>query len=203
MKDYSDLNDNELISVAREHDENAMSILYEKYKPLINKKCSKYAKLINGKGIDYADLYQECMIGFEESVNNYNLDDDVMFYTFTNVCMDRQLNSLIIKINRYKNKLLNESVPLETIDDDNEFNLIDYIKDNKSNPELGLIDDIEYQDLYNNIVKVLTDFEECVFNLKLQNFDYREIASILDKEPKSIANALQRIKIKVRRVING
>lgn len=201
IMDYYDLNDNELISVSRDRDENAIMILHKKYRPLINKKCSKYIKVVENKGIEFSDLVQECLIGFEESIKNYNLDDDVTFYTFTNVCMDRQLSSLLTKLNRDKHKFLNEAIPLETLDDDWDSSLINVIEDNKDNPELGLMDEVEYQELYDKIVHVLTDFEECVFNLKLQNFNYKEIADILDKDSKSIDNAIQRIKVKVRKIM--
>lgn len=198
MIDYYDINDNELISMSRENNEDAINLLHQKYKPLITKKCSKFYKYAKNKGIEYSVLFQECLIGFEESIKNYNLEDDVTFYTFTNICMDRQLMTEIRRLNRDKYKLLNEAIPLETIEEDSETNMIDFIEDNKDNPELGLIDAAEYQELYTKIIEVLTPFEECVFNLKIDNFDYKEIALILDKEPKSIDNAIQRIKTKIK-----
>lgn len=198
MIDYYNLNDNELVSMAREHNEDAINLLHQKYSPLVNKKCSKCYKYVQNKGIEYSDLKQECLIGFEESIQNYNLLDSVTFYTFTNICMDRQLMTLIKKLGRDKHRFLNEAIPLEVINDDENNNLIDFIEDNKGNPELGLLDEFEYQELYDKIVKKLTNFETCVFDLKLQNFGYKEIADILDKEPKSIDNAMQRIKNKIR-----
>ena len=198
MIDYYNLNDNELVSMSREKNEDAINLLHKKYNPLITKKCSKFYKYAKNKGIEYSDLVQECLIGFEESIKNYNLEDNVTFYTFTNICMDRQLMTEIRRLNRDKYKLLNEAIPLETITDEKDNNLIDIIEDNKDNPELGLIDAAEYQELYSKIIDVLTPFEECVFNLKLDNFDYKEIANILDKEPKSIDNAIQRIKGKIK-----
>ena len=112
--------------------------------------------------------------------------------------MDRQLITLAKKVDRDKHKLLNEAVPLETIEDDTNNNLIDFIKDNTDNPELDLLNEAEYQELYNKIIKKLTSFEECVFKLKVQNFEYKEIADILEKDPKSIDNAIQRIKTKIK-----
>lgn len=196
MKDYYDMNDNELVMGAQEKNEDYINLLHFKYKPLINKKCSKYYKYVKNKGIEYDDLVQECIIGFEESIVNYNMNDDVTFYTFTNVCMDRQLMTLIRKLNRDKHKILNEAVPL--IDIDSDVNLIEFIVNNDDNPEMGLFQEIEYQELYDKIAVNLTDLEMCVFDLKLQNFGYREIADILDKDPKSIDNAIQRIKLKIK-----
>lgn len=195
--EYQNFNDNELVLLAKEHNEEASNILYNKYKPLITKKCSQIFKYVKNKGIEFSDLTQECLIGFEESIRNYNLDDEVTFYTFTNICMNRQLSTLIKKLSRDKHKPLNEAISLEnTLEEEN--NLLDFIGDNRLNPELGLLDEVEYQELYNKIREVLTYFEESVFNLKLQNFEYREIAEILDKDIKSIDNAIQRIKTKIK-----
>lgn len=198
--DYQKLNDNELISLAREQNEDAINLLHKKYKPLITKKCSKYYKYVSGKGLELSDLIQECLVGFEESIKDFDINDKVTFYTFTNVCMDRQIMSVIKRVNRDKNKILNNAIPLETIDTENDTNIIDYLKDNTDNPELDLLDELEYQELYEKIINNLTRLEECVFNLKLQNFTYKEMADILDKDIKSIDNAIQRIKIKIKEI---
>lgn len=198
MKVYPDLNDYELVSVAQEHNEDAINMLHEKYQPLINKKCHKYIKYLHNKGIELSDLIQECTIGFEEAIHNFNPNDNVSFYTFANVCMDRQLMSELTRQNRDKYKFLNEAVPLETIDEESDINLIDFIKDNSKNPELGLLSSEEFKEMYANISKELTALEECVFKLKFQGFGYKEIADILDKDEKSIDNAIQRIKSKIK-----
>ena len=199
MNSYRDWNDYELISLAQEHNEDAVNILHEKYQPLINKKSRKFFKYLQNKGVELSDLIQECTIGFEEAIQNFNSSEDVSFYTFANVCMDRQLMSELTRQNRDKYKFLNEAVPLETINEDNDTsNLIDFIQDNTNNPELGLLFDEEFKELYAKISKQLTELEECVFKLKLQAFSYKEIADILDKDEKSIDNAIQRIKTKIK-----
>ena len=55
--------------------------------------------------------------------------------------------------------------------------------------------------LEEKVHQVLTDFEDEVFTLRINNFSYQEMASILDKDRKAIDNALQRIRFKVRKVI--
>lgn len=198
MSNYQDLNDYELVSLAQEHNEDAINLLHEKYQPLINKKSHKYIKYLHNKGIELSDLIQECTIGFEEAIHNFNPDDNVSFYTFASVCMNRQLMSELTRQNRDKHKFLNEAIPLETIEDESDINLIDFIQDNSTNPELGLMSNEEFRELYVAIRKELTALEECVFKLKLQGFGYKEIADILDKDEKSIDNAMQRIKLKIK-----
>ena len=62
------------------------------------------------------------------------------------------------------------------------------------------IEEINYK--INLIKEVLSPKEEEVFNLLLNDLDYKQIAIILNTTPKSIDNAIQRIKAKVRKVIN-
>ena len=109
--------------------------------------------------------------------------------------------SELTRQNRDKHKFLNEAIPLETIDEESDTNLIDIIQDNSHNPELGLLSSEEFKELYTTIQKGLTALEECVFKLKIQGFGYKEIADILDKDEKSIDNAIQRIKAKIKTLI--
>ena len=196
-----ELNDYELVSLAQENNEEASEILYLKYQPLIQKISHKYFKYMQNKGIEFKDLVQECTIGFDEAVSRFNEQDNTSFYTFVCVCMERQMMTEVRKLNRDKHRALNEAVPLETLDDENDANLIDYIGDNRNNPEKGLLLNEDFKELYLRVVDKLTDFEECVFRLKLQDFDYQEIALIMDRDTKSIDNAIQRIRMKIKDII--
>lgn len=196
-----ELNDYELVGLAQENNEEAGEILYRKYQPLILKKSNKYFKYMQNKGVELNDLIQECTIGFEEAIQRFNQDDRSSFYTFASICMDRQLMSELTRQNRDKYRFLNEAIPLDTIDNEEDVSLINCIGDNRNNPEEGLLLDENFKEIYLKIATKLTDFEECVFRLRLQDFDYYEIASILDKDKKSIDNAIQRIKGKIKEII--
>lgn len=195
---YDNLNDYELVSLAQELNEDAIKILHEKYKPLIQKKCRRYMKYLKNKGLELEDLYQECIIAFNEAINNFNELDNVSFYTFQSICIDRKLITELTKHNCYKHKILNDAIPLEIYEKDKELNLIELIQDNRPNPELGIIQEEKLQDLIENIQNELTDLEELVFKLKIEGFSYKEISDILDKDQKSIDNAIQRIKQKIK-----
>lgn len=198
MNYYKDYNDYELINLAQEQNEDAIAILYEKYKPIIYQKSHKYIKFF--KGLELCDLVQECYIVLDSAIKNFNQDKDNIFYTYINICLDRHLISQYRKNSNGKNKLLNESIPIDTSIED-EKNLINTIIDNTNNPNIELTNYEEYIELYNQVIEKLTPLEECVFILKIENFDYQEIASILDKDKKSIDNAIQRIKSKIKSII--
>ena len=202
MKYYEDLNDYELVSMALEQNEDAINLLYKKYQPVFKQKSHKFLKYFRNKGVDYEDLIQECIIAFEEALNKFNPNEDITFYTFVNICIDRQLLTQLTKLNRDKNKALNEAIPLE-VSTETDNNLIDIIADSTSNPELGLLSTEELANLSSKIIAQLTGFEECVFKLKIQNFTVTEIADILDKDEKSIYNTIQRIKIKIKPFIKN
>ena len=57
-------------------------------------------------------------------------------------------------------------------------------------------------ELINKAKELLTDLETQVFELKINGFSYKEIAEILDKDQKAIDNALQRIRSKVKDILN-
>ena len=191
-------NDYELVSMAQEGNEDVINILYNKYLPIINKKSRSIYKYVQDKGLELEDVCQECVIAFINSINDFNQDRDDLFYSFTNLCMDRSLMTLVRNINRKKNKYLNDSIPIETLD--NELDLVGVISDEELNPELKCWYYDDYIKLYNRIIDKLTYFEECVLVLKLKGFNSEEIAILLDKSIKSVSNAFYRIRVKVRDV---
>ena len=65
-----------------------------------------------------------------------------------------------------------------------------------------MISDYEYQEqILKQLHDELTDLEKQVFELKKNDFNYKEIAEILDKDSKSIDNTIQRIKTKLKKII--
>ena len=201
--DYKLLNDYELVSLAQEKNEDAINLLHEKYMPLIVKKCKKIYPIVSSKGLELSDLIQECIIGFEEAISDFRDNDDVSFYTFCNVCMDRQLNSQIVKLNRDKYKILNEAVSIDVITDSgNELTLADIFAIDTNDPLHGIIHSENYNYLVNKIISDLSKIEESVFVLRLKGFSNKEISSLLDVDVKSIDNALTRIKLKIRNILD-
>ena len=137
------------------------------------------------------------MIGLNHAIERYHEQKDILFYTYAKVCIKRKMLSVAAGSNRSKNKILNESISY----DDDETKLIKVLKDNTPSPEEVIID-LEYQkDLIDKIKLELTDFENQVFELLISGFQRQEIADLLDKDKKSIENAVQRIKLKIKKVL--
>ena len=193
---YKDYNDYELLNYIAEGNEDANNILIKKYEPLINKISVKMLPYCKNNGLDINDLIQEGMIGLNHAVEKYQEMENILFYTYAKTCIERKIISVVIKSNRAKNKILNESISY----DDDENLLIKFIKSENPGPEEQLINLEIEEALVSKIKTKLTDFEDQVFELLISGFKYKEIASILDKDEKSIDNAIQRIKNKIKNI---
>lgn len=199
--DYREYNDYELLSYVSENNEDALNILFEKYKPLIvsySKKMLSYSKNL---GIDLNDLIQEGMIGLSTAINTFDDMRDTSFYTYAKRCIENKIISLVIASARQKHKILNESISFDMVLDDENFSLENLIGDDSSNPEKVVISFETEAEMVKRLKEILTDYEYQVFELKRAGFSYKEIAGILDKDAKAIDNTIQRIKNKFKSLV--
>ena len=199
--EYKKFNDYELINFINDNNEEANEIIYEKYKPLIISKAKKMFSCCQNSGIELNDLIQEGMLALNYAIETFDDTKETTFYTYALTCIERKLVSEVIKTKRLKHRFLNESISFETQVTE-ETSLENILGDNSYNPEKILINYEKNKELINNIRKKLTDFEKQVFDLKINNFNYKEIAEILEKNSKAIDNAIQRIKQKVKEYLN-
>lgn len=196
--------DEEIIALIRRDNSDAMDYMLTKYKNLVKNK-AKALFLIGG---DKEDLIQEGMIGLYKAIRDYNAEKDSTFYSFADLCISRQMYSAIKASNRKKNIPLNTYVSLytptnsENTDFEDKETLADVVIQNKiSNPEELVIDKESTSMLEYELVRHLSQFEKSVLDLYLHDYSYLQIADKLKKEPKSIDNALQRIRLKLSTVL--
>lgn len=196
---YEELNDYELLDQVADN-EIATEVLFEKYRPLITYVAKKLFYANQNSGLDINDLIQEGMIGFSIAINTFDEHKDAKFFTYAKTCITRRIISAITAATRMKHQILNESISVDTLDNEN--NLEKMFSSQNSNPEDKLIDLESTKELKQKIIQELTDFENKVFELKTSGLNYKEIAEILEKDPKSIDNAISRIKAKANKYIN-
>lgn len=202
-KIYNDDNDFELLYLVSENNEDAKDMFYDKYENIIKMKASKYKKYVESMGYDFNDILQEGRLGLTNAINAYRDQKDVRFYTFANICIDRQLVTFIRSISRDKHKLLNNSVSLDSTTNSVGRPLTEIILDDKNiDPELSFIEEEEREELYKKIEEKLTTIEKDVFDLRVQGFSYKEISSILDITPKAVDGCITRIKNKLSNIID-
>ncbi len=202
MNELLNTNDYELIMLFQEDDELAKDILYSKYQHIINIIYKKYALIAEYLNIDLQELYSECSVGFTDALRCYKDAKKTSLATFITICIERRANSFILKYNRNKYKIIKDTLSLDT-----EYNggkIIDVISDKGQNDPLNkILEDESYEELKNNIDSKLTKGEYEVYLLLRSGLNYQEIAKILKKSPKQIDNTIQRIKNKVRKLINN
>lgn len=189
--EYKD-NDSKLIYLIKEGKEDRKS-LYDKYSPFIKSVVSKMVKYCKNTGLEENDLYQEGMLGLTNAIKNYDENMDNKFYTYAKICIEKKIISAIVASKRMKHRAMNESIFIE--DTDNNIFKID-------GPEEMIIDIENETEMLNKIRNCLTDFEDQVLLLKIGGLKNKEIADVLDRDDKSVDNALQRIRGKVRKIIN-
>ena len=189
---YNETADETLIRRLRAGESAIADYLMEKYKGLVKKK----ARAMFLMGGDTDDLIQEGMIGLFKAVRDYQPDREASFQSFANLCIDRQIYSAIKSSNRQKHQPLNTYVSLSS--SETEEDLRDTYAEH-DNPESILIDRENVSALENEMEKSLSSLENRVLHLYLEGNSYTEIAEILGKTPKSIDNALRRIRKKIKK----
>lgn len=198
--DLKQCSDEELIVRYRDGDADAMDFIFERYKHLVRKK----AKAMFLAGGDNDDLIQEGMIGLYKAIRDYNTDREASFATFASMCINRQMITAVAASNRKKNMPLNTYVSYDMPaggDEDSDMRLVDILQSQTElNPEKLLIDKEHNWDLKSRLKEVLSTFEQQVLTYYLEGMDYTAIAKKMQKPPKSVDNALQRIRSKAARL---
>ncbi len=198
--EYTNYTDEEIIASIRGGASSGVDYLLEKYKNLVRKK-ARALYLIGG---DNDDLIQEGMIGLYKAIRDFQVEREASFCHFANLCVERQLYNAVKGANRLKNSPLNSyvslDVPVGGTDSSEEARQTlgeTLEKSGISNPEDIMIDRERVGKIEQTIRENLSNFEQSVVNLYIEGMSYQQIAAELDKTPKSIDNALQRIKKKL------
>ena len=191
--------DEELIEAARAHDESAVDELMNRYKGLVRKQ-ARTLFLIGG---DNDDLIQEGMIALYKAIISYGTSDRTgAFASFAQTCISNHLYNVIKGANRLKNAPLNQSIsldaPIAGSSDTDTRTVADTLPpDIQSDPAQILIDRENVSRIEELIEDRLSPFERKVVMLYIEGDSLSGIGTKLGKSPKSIDNALQRVKKKL------
>ncbi|MBO5088769.1 MAG: RNA polymerase sporulation sigma factor SigH [Lachnospiraceae bacterium] len=197
--DYTIRNDEEIIELIQKGQADATEYMLKKYYPLV-KKSIRTLYLI---GADTEDLSQEGMIGLFKAIQSFQPDNNASFYTFAKVCIDRQIYSAIKASNRKKHSPLNSYISFYSKINEDEMELIDNLEAGMdSNPEQIVLDRENTTSIEEILDEHLSKMEKQVLTLYLEGKSYANIATQLGKTSKSIDNAIQRIRDKVKKMYN-
>ena len=189
----------DLARLAQEGDNSALEYLINTYKNIVRLRARKFF-LIGG---DYEDLIQEGTIGLFKAIRDYNPAKNTSFTTFAELCIRRQLYTAIKSANRKKHLLLNDSLSLDfPVEENDNKNLSDIYADQSIMSPDEIMESEEKLNEINKIIDtMLSPLEKTVIEMYLDGKNYREIAKIINKEEKSVDNALNRAKNKLRNAL--
>ena len=202
MSKYDRMTDEQLLCDYKNGNQEIMDYLMVKYKSMVWKK-ARAMYLLGGEN---EDLIQEGMIGLIKAVRDFDVTQKTSFSSFAELCVSRQMYSAIEASNRKKHLPLNSYVSLyedsEQVGEGRSLPLIDTIESSKENDPEVLYFGKEYTEAFAEQLKeLLSPLENHVLYLHLMGTDYRTIAELLGKSPKSVDNALQRIKTKAQKIL--
>jgi len=195
------LSDEALALLSQKGDDAAMEYLLSKYRALVRRKARTYFLI----GADHEDIVQEGMIGLFKAVRDFKEDRQSGFRAFAELCVTRQIITAIKMATRQKHAPLNAYVSLDRPLGfaEYEMTLMDVVSREEQivDPEKILISREQFSDIGTKLSSLLSAYERKVLSLYMQGKSYQEIGGILGKDPKSIDNALQRIKHKIEKYV--
>ena len=195
VNEYAKYSDEELIVQLRDGDHAITDYIMEKYKNLVRSKAQSMYIL----GADREDLIQEGMIGLFKAVTSYQEEKNTSFSTFAYLCVQRQIYTTITAFNRKKHIPLNTAISLfEQKNQEEELSLDEILETPEETPEEMMLRKEELNDYYKMLDQNLSKFEKQVMYYYLNGDNYTVIAKKLGKTDKSIDNAIQRIRKKIK-----
>jgi RNA polymerase sporulation-specific sigma factor len=199
---YHELVDEELVDHAKGGDDRAAEFLIGKYRNFVRVKAKAYFLI----GADREDIIQEGMIGLYKAIRDFRRDKLSSFRAFAELCITRQIITAIKTATRQKHIPLNSYISLNKpiYDEDSDRTLLDVISSIKvSDPEELVINQEASATMRERIRKNLSELECKVLTAYLEGKSYQEMANELNRHVKSIDNALQRVKRKLERNLEG
>lgn len=198
---YSTMLDEELVENAKQGSSQALEYIINKYKNFVRAKARTYFLI----GADREDIIQEGMIGLFKAIRDYKEDKLSSFRAFAELCITRQIITAIKTATRQKHIPLNSYVSLNKplFDEESDRTLMDMLSEvSISDPEELMINREDFNNIELKMGEVLSGLELEVLDSYLQGKSYFEISKDLNRQVKSIDNALQRVKRKLEKYLD-
>lgn len=158
--------------------------LMDAFLPFIKKRASDCA----GFGLDRDDIVQEGLLGLFSAIRTYDPDRGAAFQTYAYTCINNGINTALTKAASARQRPLNEFVPI-----DDAFEAVS----ESSVDDLAIVRE-DFEALYKKIEMRLSKFEQRVLGLYWAGYSYARIAQKLSVNEKSVDNAMQRLRRKLR-----
>ena len=179
--------DEELLAEIKSNKTGSIEELISRYRPTVAAIASKY----NNSPLETEDLIQEGLIGLLAAINSYSSDKGAKFATYASRCINNSVQTALKKFSRLKDIPPSSIMPLEEDFFDN-YPALSAEDEYLAKESVSSLTDFLYEGL--------SRFENEVLRLHIQGHSYVEIAEKLNKNPKAIDNAIQRIRKKLEGV---
>jgi len=198
----------ELAVLAKSGDEDATLRIYAECRDMLRSMANIYFMV----GADRDDVIQEGMIGLLSAIRTFDPKAGASFRTFAELCVKRNIINAVKMAGRKKHMVLNEYVSIDTGTGGEKGadspagkpGLEDTLRaPQATDPEqvVLLADLLAYVE--NNSKELFSGMERTVWYAYSQGAGAAQIAETLGKSPKSIDNALTRIKGKIERLVSS
>jgi len=182
-----------MLEAARSGNEEALNLIIQHYEPEVRMIACKYFL----PRADYDDLIQEGRIAIYRAVLSYDPNLKVPFLHFLRMVIKRKLIDSLRKYTRQKHINLNNAYSLNNVISESEETSFISLLANAEDPAIMVIANDEARSMIHGLNKGLSNLERLVFeHYFIQGFKQREVSERLGLRPKSLDNAIQRIKRK-------
>ncbi len=164
------------------------AVLFARYTPLLHRSASRCSL----PACDYEDVYQEACIGFLSALKAYVPGRGAAFAAFAKVCVENRLKNFSASQHTQKMNAYRSQLSLEALNE----NGSDFSDD--KNPESIYLSKEQMDAFYQDINSKLSPLERDILILYLCGNNYKFIASKMGIPYKSVDNALQRVRRKLK-----
>lgn len=178
---YATFSNEELVKLARGGDEQARAELSARF---LNTKGAGISVLY----LDSDDFVQEGMIGFLRAVDTYDFSKGVPFEAYAFRCMQNSIKTAA--------GISKKEIPMGGAQDFAEE------ADVKEDPLRQIIAGEHFSEVLNACELCLSDIQKTIVFLRAGGMSYEEIGDKLGISPKTVDNALQRARRKLRKVLS-
>lgn len=187
------MDDKSLLKLYHSGDKAACSALLVRYAALINRKASGY----EAAGVERDDWRQEAYMGLLAAVRTFDETKGASFYTYAGHCINNRLNNHLAAATTKKAAFFSSAISFDEMAE------IQTIARDTRSPEAIFIEREDHAAFLKRIADGLSSFEKDVLFLYLSGCDYTAVAQKLSSSLKSVDNALQRARKKLKKVLNN
>lgn len=178
----------ELIGRVRQRDAGAFDELLERYEPMIEHQlsavCSRSPQLT---AQDKEDLRQEAHVAFYRAIVRYDIEQhEVSFGLYAKICVENGLAGVLRKIRPFMLALDMEELEMQSA------------PSGEDDPTRRLREQEDYEALCRVISRLLSDYENDIWQRYIAGATAQEIADQLSGDVRSVHNAIYRIRHKLR-----